>query len=1120
MKNFPAKALRRKAELNEKPNYRFLKFVRIGLFSFLIINLIYCSKPREETLFTLLPSNQTGIDFRNDLTSTGEMNILEYLYFYNGGGVALGDINNDGLVDIYFTSNQGENKLYLNKGDFRFEDISELAKVTGEGGWSTGVTMADVNGDGLLDIYVSQVGDYKGISGKNKLYLNNGDLTFSEKAAEYGIDFVGFSTHAVFFDYDQDGDLDLYLLNHSIKKPEVFSHADTKFTNQDEKGGDKLYKSLVSEGEEKMIEVTAEAGILSSSLGFGLGVGVADVNGDGWLDIYVSNDFTEDDYLYVNQADGTFKESLKGFIENTSRYSMGNDISDINNDGLPDIFSTDMLPEDPVIWMKSLGEDKQEVYDIKQKLGYGDQYVRNHLQLNRGEGRFSEIGLLTETFATDWSWSPLIFDMDNDGNKDIHVTNGIVKRPNDLDFVQYSQEPTPGLTDKEKEKQQIEMLPTVKLSNFTFRNDGRLKFSNASKIWGLDQLSYSNGSAYADLDNDGDLDLVVNNTDQEAFVYRNNSSEMGTNCFVQIDLRSDEKNIFGIGAQVWVFSELGTYFQTLSTSRGFQSGTSTTLTFGLGNSEKIDSVLISWNSRDIEVFKNLELDRRHLIVKGKGKSGSIPLGKTVSVLEIADISLDWKHEEKSIIDEFRREYLMPRRYGTEGPALAVGDLNGDGLEDIFLGGANGQPSSLFFQDVSGDFNKVENPFFEQLKTAEDVVAVIEDLNSDGHLDLYIGSGGNEYGRGEIYNFDRVFLNDGKGNLVFSMNSLPPFGENTSAVAMHDVNGDGYPDIFVAASVVTGNYGAVPRSYLLINDGTGKFQDATQSYFGEGFRPGMIQNTLWTDLTGNGQKELLLSGEWMPVMVFSLNDQQKFERLDISGLEQPGWYFGMSTLDVEGNGLQDIVLGNMGLNSKLKASKDQPVWLYHHDFDGNGQTDPLIFHYMGGKLVPFASRDDLIKQIPVLKRKHDSYVSYSKLKSPKDLFDENQLDQASKYQVTELRSGVLKNLGNGNFEFEPFPIEAQFAPIKDFKSFRSKDGGQYLLGVGNFYGFRNDLGKNGSQPLTLLKWANGTWKNMPIGIPANDYWGEFRKVEFINIGDTPHLVAVRNNGKPVFLKINP
>jgi enediyne biosynthesis protein E4 len=874
------------------------------MYRLYIILLIFifssCSEKQGDRLFTLLSSEETGIDFRNDLVSKDDMNILEYLYFYNGGGVALGDVNNDGLVDIYFTSNQGENKLYLNKGDFQFQDISSSAGVTGEGGWSTGVTMADVNGDGLLDIYVCQVGDYKGLKGKNKLYINNGNLTFSERASDYGIDFVGFSTHALFFDYDQDGDLDLYLLNHSIKKPEVFSHADTKFSNQDEKGGDKLYMSLVAEGEYKMTEVTQSAGILSSSLGFGLGVGIADVNGDGWMDIYVSNDFTEDDYLYINQGDGTFLESLREYIENTSRYSMGNDLADINNDGLPDIFTTDMLPEDPAIWMKSVGEDKQEVFDVKKRLGYGDQYVRNHLQLNRGDGKFSEIGLLTNTFATDWSWSPLIFDMDNDGLKDIHITNGIVKRPNDLDFIQYSQVPTPGLSESEIQKNQIDMLPSVKLSNFTFKNEGNLQFANVSEKWGLDQLSYSNGSAYADLDNDGDLDLVINNTDQEAFIYRNNSSEKSGHNYVQIDLKGEGFNLFGIGCQVWVYAGTDSYFQTLSTSRGFQSGTSTTLTFGLGVNEIIDSVLVSWTANDIEVFYEIGTNRRLTLEKGKGNPGNLLSPIKSKLLESVDFGLAWKHEENLEFDEFRREYLIPRRYGTEGPALAVGDINGDGLDDIYFGGAKGQAGSLYFQTVNGSFTKVENPVFEQLKTAEDVVAIMEDLNGDGHLDLYVGSGGNEYAAGEIFNFDRVYLNDGKGNLRFSMNSLPPIGENTSTVAVEDVNGDGFPDLFVGASVVTGNYGAIPRSYLLLNDGRGRFRDATAQFFGEEFRPGMVQKAIWADVAGKGRKDLVLAGEWMPVRVYSMDERGVFkEKIDLS---DTGWYYGLGQIENE-NGLK-------------------------------------------------------------------------------------------------------------------------------------------------------------------------------------------------------------------------
>lgn len=1062
-------------------------------------------------LFSLLSSEQTGITFQNQLTSTPENNILEYLYFYNGGGVAAGDINGDGLVDLYFTGNQVPNKLYLNKGNFQFEDITESAGVSGDGGWSTGVTMADVNGDGLLDIYVCQVGSLPRIEGKNKLYLNLGEGKFREAASEFGLNFKGYSTHAAFFDYDRDGDLDMYLLNHNVKSPEVFARAGAR--EKIDPSGDKLFKNLASEGKSGFEDVTEASGIYSSILGFGLGVSVEDFNDDGWLDIYVSNDFTENDYLYLNKQDGTFREALNELIPSTSRYSMGNDAADLNGDGLPEIFTTDMLPEDPEIWMKSVGEDKAEVYQIKQQFGYQDQYVRNHLQLNQGAAGFAEIALFAGVHASDWSWSPLIFDMDNDGWPDIHVTNGIVKRPNDLDFIQYSQEADPNLSMEELRKKQIDMLPSLKISNFAWKNQGDLTFTNEAKSLGLEQESYSNGSLYADLDNDGDLDLVINNLDQEAFVYQNQSERSG-NDFLRIDLKGENKNPFGIGAQVILFAENQKWSQRLSTSRGFQSGSSTTLVFGLGNTPSIDSIQVNWPNGKTEIFPKTGSNSGVTISQGQGKP--VEQSNHADSLSLDPVLINWTHLEKDETDFIKREYLAPRSFSKMGPALAVGDINGDGLDDFYVGGAKDQGGAIYLQKADGQFEEIPNPIFDQLAKAEDIIADFADFNGDGFLDLFVGSGGNEHQSGALFNFDRIFFGDGRGSFDFSPFSLPKIGENSSCSAIQDVDGDGDLDLFVGTSVISGDYGASPKSSLLINQGNGQFLDETQVWFGSDFEIGMVNAATWADLNGDGKVELLISGDWQGVRVFEISAEKKLIEIKPQGLEySAGWINILKVADLNGDGRLDILTGNLGMNTKLKASQEKPVWLYHHDFDGNGQSDPIIFHHMGEKLVPFATRDDLIRQIPGIKRQHNSYQEYSKISSPDDLFPREEIEKARKLPVYEFRSGVYFQQADGSFEFLPFPKETQLSPV--FAIEMDAKGTVYL--GGNSTDFRVDLGKSQNIGVLAYRWSQSSWVKVekiqnltPIAIGA-----EVRNLKFLKTNQGNQLLGAQNNGPLVWIK---
>lgn len=1089
-----------------------------------ILLLVACSEeqagPPKPKLFSLLNAEATGVNFSNDLVGSPDFNILEYLYFYNGAGVAVGDLNGDDLPDLYFVGNQVPNKLYLNKGGLKFEDVSEQAGVTGKGTWATGVTMADVNGDGLLDIYVSQVGDYKEAKGANQLFINQGDMTFVDKAAEYGLDFVGFSTQAAFFDYDRDGDLDMYLLNHSIKNPAVFAQSSTR-TNTDELGGDRLFQSQLSQGSESFKDVTQEAGIYSSSLGFGLGLAISDLNNDGWPDIYVSNDFTENDYLYTNNQDGTFSEGLEEKISYTSRYSMGNAADDLDNDGFSEIITTDMLPSDPEIWQKSVGEDKTEVYDIKLNFGYAHQYVRNTLQKNLGNGTFSDVSLMAGTFATDWSWAPLAFDMDNDGLLDLHISNGIYKRPNDLDYVNYGQD-QPGVKEmspEELEAFQIENLPNVKIPNYAGRNKGELQFENIGGDWGLDQSSYSNGSAYADLDNDGDLDLLVNNTNQEAFIYENNARSLNQSHFLKVVLEGKGFNKQAIGARVTVHRGDDQLTREVMPTRGFQSAVGTELHFGLGNATRVEKITVRWPDGQLQTLNDLAADQ--VLEVSYAPQGELVKPDETKALGFVSSEFEpWAHKENVSYKDYNQEYLIPRKFSTEGPALAVADVNGDGLDDMYLGGAKEQPGALWLQKDDGSFYLKPISAFERLARAEDTDALFFDADNDGDQDLYVVSAGNEYDNGQVFTYDRLYINDGAGNLQFAPTAIPRFGTHGKTISAADIDGDGDLDLFVGANIVKGIYGLNPKHYLLVNDGKGQFTNETGTRMPMADQLGMLNDALWFDYDNDGDEDLLVAGEWTPLTLLLNNGKGQFTKADAAGFENSeGWWFSLALADIDNDGDKDIIAGNMGLNSKLKASESRPLSLYINDFDQNGQADPVLFHFMEEAEIPFASRDDLIKQMAFIKKKHPDYKAYASLKGPEDLFEEELLERSLKKQVFSFASAVFVNKGSGSFERKDLPSEAQLSPgmdilVNDFDG----DGNPDLFMVGNLYAFRNDIGRAAARPVTYLRGdGKGDFEVSNVAeLNTTLTWGEYRSAAFLS---EDRIIALRNNQKPVFFSIS-
>ncbi len=1032
------------------------------LLVWMLSSLATCeNKQVENHLFYKVPDSESGVQFENTLTNSEDFNIIEYLYFYNGGGVALGDINNDGLTDIYFSSNQQSNKLYLNKGNFRFHDITNTAGAGGRGNWKTGVTMADVNGDGFLDIFICGVGNYKKFDGTNQLLINNGDLTFSDKTEEYGLTFKGFSTHASFFDYDNDGDLDMYLVNHSVHTRRSYGHASLRFQS-DSLAGDRLYQNeLIPRGKAHYKDVTIQAGILNSQIAYGLGVGISDVNLDGFLDIYVSNDFNENDYLYINQQNGTFKQELEKSIPHSSRFSMGNDIADINNDGLPDIVTLDMLPKDETIIKTTAGEDAYEIYEFRLRHGYHYQFSRNALQLNRGTDAennlmFSDIAPIAGVEATDWSWAPLLADFDNDGTKDLFISNGIVGRPNDLDYINFISRDSAQLY--LSDQQLFEQMPSGKVPNFFFQNNGDLHFRDVSAEWIGNEQTLSNGAAYGDLDNDGDLDLVINNINQKAFLYRNDLNHEGTN-YVKLKFEGEGANRYGVGTKVIVFAGNQKMMYEQIPSKGWLSSMDYVMHIGLGELTP-DSISVHWPDKRMQIIKKVELNRMRVLKQ----SEAVKSTTTVKDLQNRPLLVEFKdiaftHRENSYT-AFSTERLIPHMLSTQGPKIAVGDVNGDKRDDFFVCGAAGQPGNIFLQDMDGKFSPTHQPALEADAAAEDVDAAFADVDGNGTIDLLVVGGGQEFSVNNKNLLPRLYLNDGNGNFTRALQNLPDLFVNASCIEPFDMDSDGDVDLFIGGRVVPGKYGIDPPSYLMQNNGKGIFANVTEKILSAKTTLGMVTDAVWADIDRNQRPDLIVVGEWMPITVLLQNASGFFEdRTEAYGLlNTSGWWNTITSHDFDADGHIDFVVGNLGLNSRLKSSSDEPVSIVVGDIDNNNSLDQISTYYNQGKRYPFISRDQLVKQIPAMRRQ---FLKYSNFKDVKldDIIDPSVQQRFVRKDAQMFASVFLKNNGDGKLIINPLPTDAQLFPIfsicvEDLDS----DGNPDIIAVGNLDAVQPEFGR--------------------------------------------------------------